>query len=172
MRLSVIFGTRGNEFSFPHLQRIFRALQQQTFQDFQVIVIMDRKFKDKEERDTLLHHCAFEKNFKTLYAKTTFFTNINSDFRPSSHNASNASYVRNYGIAQADTELIQLFDDDNAFGEEYLEKAVAYYDKQKQQQQTEVVICPSMYYRDTDQIQNQGFSHYNYLQSRPMVHYL
>jgi glycosyltransferase involved in cell wall biosynthesis len=131
MRLSVIFGTRGNDFAFPHLQRIFRALQQQTFQDFQVIVVIDRKFEEKAERNTLLNHWEFEKKFRTIFTKTAFFTNINSDFRPPSHNASNASYVRNYGIAQADTELIQLFDDDNDFDETYLETAITTYDEKK-----------------------------------------
>ena len=31
---------------------------------------------------------------------------------------------------------------------------------------------PSLYYRDTTQIQNQWFSHFNYRQSRPVIHLL
>jgi len=46
---------------------------------------------------------------------------------------SNGSYVRNFGMKQAKGELIQLFDDDNGFDEEYLEKAVKYYDEQTPQ---------------------------------------
>jgi len=80
--------------------------------------------------------------------------------------------VRNFGIQQADTELIQLFDEDNWFDEEYLEKAISYHDQQKKQCSEEVVICSSLYYRDTGEIQNQGFSKFCYWQSRPMVHYL
>jgi hypothetical protein len=39
--------------------------------------------------------------------------------------------VRNFGLQQVDTELVQLFDDDNGFDPTYLEKAVKTYDEMK-----------------------------------------
>ncbi|MDR0283074.1 MAG: glycosyltransferase [Candidatus Peribacteria bacterium] len=78
---------------------------------------------------------------------------------------SNGSYVRNFGMKQARTELIQFFDDDNGIYEEYLERAVRYYDEQKKQARGgEVVICSSLYYRDTGELQNQGFKKFRYWQ--------
>ena len=179
MRLSVIFGTRGDVSSHAHLQRIFHALQQQTFQDFQVLVIVDREFADESAFRTFLDtalpsqstsfHIHSMLNKEKSSQKIQFFTHLNSDFLPSQNNA---SYVRNFGIQQADTELIQLFDEDNGFDENYLEKAVQYYDEQKKQLQQKVVICSSMYYRDTGEIQSQGFRRFCYWQSRPIVNRL
>ena len=97
--------------------------------------------------------------------KVTFYTNLHSDFIPQTK--SGASYTRNYLMHQADTELIQFFDDDNGFDATYLERALAYYDHLTKQEQGEVVVCSTVLYRDTHQIQNQGFSHFSYRQSRP-----
>jgi hypothetical protein len=49
MRLSIVFGTRGTPQALLHLERIFHDLSQQTFQNFQVMVVVDRKFEDKED---------------------------------------------------------------------------------------------------------------------------
>jgi len=38
--------------------------------------------------------------------------------------------------------------------------------------QTEVIITPTLYYKNTPQIQNQGFSGYNYRLARPKIHFL
>jgi GT2 family glycosyltransferase len=64
---------------------------------------------------------------------------------------------------------VQLFDDDNGFDPEYLQKAVNYYDEYKARQQREVVICATIYYRDSGKIRSQGFSHFRYWQSRPVI---
>jgi hypothetical protein len=94
MRLSVVFGTRGNEHALPHLERILTCLEQQTFQDFQVIVVVDRKFSTEQERETL------ETSIKSwnlpILQKTKFFTHFNSAFLPPAPGKSNASYVRNF----------------------------------------------------------------------------
>jgi GT2 family glycosyltransferase len=76
--------------------------------------------------------------------------------------------VRNFGLQQVDTELVQLFDDDNGFEETYLKKAVHNYDEKKKLMGKEVVICSTLKYRDTEIIQNQGFSQYRYWESRPV----
>ncbi len=41
MRVSVVFGTRGNEMSIPHLTRIIGCLERQSFQDFELIIVVD-----------------------------------------------------------------------------------------------------------------------------------
>jgi glycosyltransferase involved in cell wall biosynthesis len=166
MRLSVIFATRANEFALPHVKRILQCLYQQTFQDFQVIIVCDKKFEDEQDFNAFYQEIVGDNK---RFEKVQFFTHLNSDFVPSNNNG---SYVRNFGIKAVDTELIQLFDEDNAFDSQYLERAVTLYDSFKQQEQTEVVICSTMLYRDTNQIQNQGFSYFSYWQSRPKVNFL
>ncbi|MDR2540325.1 MAG: glycosyltransferase family 2 protein [Candidatus Peribacteria bacterium] len=135
MRLSVVFGTRGTQQALPHLERIFHDLSKQTFQDFQVIVVVDRKFKDEEDYreflDSSLRFTSFHftQNDSTHSERIHFFTNLNSEFFPQSKGG--ASAVRNFGLQQIDTELVQLFDDDNGFDPEYLEKAVQKYDEMR-----------------------------------------
>ncbi|MDR3169055.1 MAG: glycosyltransferase [Candidatus Peribacteria bacterium] len=94
MRLSVVFGTRGNEHALPHLERILTCLEQQTFQDFQVIVVIDRNFPTERERTAL------ETTIKSwdlqILQKTKFFTHLNSAFLPPVPGKSNASYARNF----------------------------------------------------------------------------
>lgn len=80
--------------------------------------------------------------------------------------------MRNFGLQHANTELVQLFDEDNEFDETYLEHAVKKYDEMKKLTGKEVVICPTLKWRDTEIIQNQGFSHFCYWQSRPIMHLL
>ncbi|MDR2190818.1 MAG: glycosyltransferase [Candidatus Peribacteria bacterium] len=161
MRLSVVFGTRGTE--LQHLERIFHCLAKQTFPDFTVIVVVDNPSPPQ-----LLNHPSLIPQY--LKKNVRIFTADNSDFRP--HSPGKASYVRNFGIQQADTELIQLFDEDNAFDETYLQQAIQHYDEMKKQMKTEVVICSTLKWRDTDIIQNQGFSRFWYGQSRPKVNRL
>jgi hypothetical protein len=82
MRLSVVFGTRGNQQALPHLERILHCLEIQTFQDFQIIVVVDRKFSDDAEYQTFLSSLnlsPFSHN-----DRLQFFTNLNSDFVPHS----------------------------------------------------------------------------------------
>jgi glycosyltransferase involved in cell wall biosynthesis len=135
MKLSVVFGTRGNQQAIPHLERIFHCLEAQTFQDFKILVVVDRKFEGEEEYrgflNSSLRSPAFHSalNDEKHSKKIRFFTNLNSDFVP--QGSGGASYVRNFGLQQVDTELVQLFDDDNGFEETYLEKAVQKYDEKK-----------------------------------------
>ena len=70
------------------------------------------------------------------------------------------------------SHFIQLFDDDNRFDPEYLQTAVNHYKTMRKYFQTEVIITPTLYYKHTPQIQNQGFSGYNYRLARPKIHFL
>jgi sulfur carrier protein ThiS len=85
MRVSVVFGTRGDDYAIPHLQRIFHCLAQQTFQDFKVIVVVDRKFRDEEDYQgfwaTLDCHAL---QYFTRDDRVAVFTQRNADFIPHS----------------------------------------------------------------------------------------
>lgn len=63
---------------------------------------------------------------------------------------------------------MQLFDDDNGFDPEYLEKAVQQYDDYKAHYEREVVVCATIQHRDSGKVRNQGFSHFRYRESRPV----
>ena len=145
---------------------ILHCLERQTFQDFEVIIVCDRFFSHLEWE--ILQYLL---SIKTKIAsKIRLFSHFNSNFTPKS--AWGASYVRNFGILQAKGEFIQLFDDDNRFDPNYLDTALKLYKEKKNELKSEVVITPSLYYRDTPNIQNQGFLKYNYRLARPQINFL
>ena len=142
-------------------------LDVQTFRDFDVNIVCDRNFSKPEESDFLSF---FDSQDLEIIQRTHFITNNNSDFNP--EHWWWASYVRNFGIQKAKGEFIQLFDDDNEVGADFLENCLKKRENLTTETKSECVILPSLYYRDTNQIQNQWFSHFNYIQSRPVLHLL
>lgn len=82
----MVFGTRGNQQALSHLERIFHDLESQTFQDFQVKVVVDRTFKDQEEWNTWYAPLQATSSLCSVRAgqnsRVQFFTNLNSDFLP------------------------------------------------------------------------------------------
>lgn len=145
---------------------ILQCLEKQTLQDFEVLIVCDRFFS-QIDWDILKYFL----NIKIKKAlKVRLFSHLNSNFVPKS--IWGASYVRNFGIKHAKGDFIQLFDDDNRFDPDYIQKALDHYKTQKEHFQTEVIITPTLYYKNTPQIQNQGFSNYNYRLARPKIHFL
>lgn len=142
-------------------------LDLQTFRDFDVNIVCDRKFSKSEESDFLSF---FKEQNLEIINRTHFFTNNNSDFNPD--HKWWASYVRNFGIQKAKGEFIQLFDDDNEVWTDFLENCLKKREEKNSKTKSECVILPSLYYRNLDHIQNQWFSHFNYRQSRPILHLL
>ena len=55
---------------------------------------------------------------------------------------------------------------------DFLERCLKKREEKTSKTKSECVILPSLYYRNIDQIQNQWFSHFNYRQSRPILHLL
>lgn len=159
--ISVVVPSRATDFFL--LDQLLACLEQQTLQDLEVLIICDRYFSEKEWQ-------VFQGHFDSFPLKIRLFSHVNSDFQPQSKGK--ASYVRNHGIKHAKGQFIQLFDDDNAFDADYLEKALNHYKNHSKQYQTEVLITPSLMRRNTNKIQNQGFSEYNYWQARPQIHFL
>ena len=165
MKISVVCGSRANNKEL--LLSFFKSLDKQTFKDFDVNIVCDRKFQKNEELDFI----SFFKNQNLeVLNRTNFITNNNSEFNP--NHWWGASYVRNFWIQKAKGEFIQLFDDDNEVDSYFLEDCLKKREKVTVETKSECVILPSLYYRDTNIIQNQWFSHFNYRESRPMLYLL
>ncbi len=165
MKISVVCGSRAKDKIL--LLNFLKMLDAQTFTDFDVNIVCDRNFTKSEESDFFSF---FQNQDLEIIKRTNFFTNNNSDFNP--NHGWWASYVRNYGIQNVKGEFIQLFDDDNEVGPDFLETCIKKREKKTSEVKSECVILPSLYYRDTWQIQNQWFSYFDYRQSRPVLHLL
>ena len=165
MKISVVCGSRANDKWL--LLHFFQSLDKQTFKDFDVNVICDRKFLKSEESDFISF---FKNQDLEVINRTKFFTNNNSDFNP--NHWWWASYVRNFWLQKAKWEFVQLFDDDNEVDSNFLENCLKKREKMTKETKSECVILPSLYYRNTNNIQNQWFSHFDYWQSRPIIHLL
>lgn len=174
-KLTVVFPTRPN---IQNIMWLLWSLDKQTFQDFKVIVLIDLKLTQKEF-DDLKKECV--NWFKRVKDKVKFISNVNSDFIPQKW----VSYVRNYGIKLADTEFLNLFDDDEIIQPDYLEKSFKIYDiilnevnnlkkdyssqsssEWEKQFKWEFVLVPKLMFRQTWEIQNEGFDYYNFWISR------
>jgi len=155
MKLSVIIPTRGDQ----NMRNSIEYLGNQTFKDFEVIFVVDKHLKDVEEF--------------TSHGNIQYITNLNSSFRSQRDDKEpmigwNASSLRNYWIKAAQGEFILLMDDDERFEDDYLAKYMSLWDKYRAIIKKDFVLTPTLMYRKTWQIQNQGFSHFNYRLSRPI----
>ena len=165
MKISVVCGSRAKDKVL--LLNFFKMLDAQTFTDFDVNIVCDRNFTKSEESDFFSF---FQDQDLEVINRIKFFTNNNSTFNPD--HGWWASYVRNFWIQNVGGEFIQLFDDDNEVAPDFLEKCLKKREQKTSETKSECVILPSLYYRNTDQIQNQWFSHFDYRQSRPVLHLL
>lgn len=156
-KLTVIVPTRPN---IQNIKWIFHSLDIQTFQDFKVILLIDTKLK-KEEFENLKEEAL--KWLKKISKRIFFISNINTDFIPQSW----VSYVRNFWIKLADTEFINLFDDDELFDKDYLQKSFDIRNQKKEKLQKDFILVPTLMFRKTEEIQSQGFDYYNFRTSRP-----
>jgi len=156
-KLTVIIPTRPN---IQNIQWIFRSLDIQTFQDFKVILIIDTKLQ-KEEFENLKEEAL--KWLQNISAKIIFVSNTNTNFVPQSW----VSYVRNFWIKLADTQFINLFDDDELFYKDYLQKSFDIRNQKREELQKDFVMVPTLMFRKTGKIQSQGFDYYNFRTSRP-----
>ena len=165
MQISVVCGSRANDKEL--LLKFLKMLDLQTYSDFDVVIVCDRNFSKEEENEFM----AFFKEQKLgIINRTKFFTNNNSNFNP--NHWWWASYVRNFWMKVAKWKYIQLFDDDNEVSPSFLEMCLDRWENMTHITKCECVILPSLYYRSTNQIQNQWFSKFNYWQSRPTLYLL
>ena len=190
-KLTIVFPTRPN---IHNIKWLLWSLDAQTFQDFKVIGIIDSKFTQTEFDELKNQALEWLKNIKD---RVHFISNVNSDFVPQN----GVSYVRNYGIKLADTEFINLFDDDEILKPDYLKKSFEIYNKilwekwwnkrscaplwkeLSSDSETEdflypslrsgwqFVLVPKLMFRQTWKIQNEWFDYYNFWTSRPHQFY-
>ncbi len=165
MRISVVCWSRAKDEEI--LLNFLQSLEKQTFTDFDVNIVCDRGFDQKTESEFLWF---FQSQQLSILQRTQFFTNLNSEFNP--NHAGGASYVRNLGIQKAKGEFILLLDDDDIIDENFLRNCLGKREMQTKETKTECIILPTLYFRDSNQIQNQWFSKFNYLQSRPVLNLL
>jgi glycosyltransferase involved in cell wall biosynthesis len=164
-KLTIIIPSRPN---IQNIQWIFHSLDIQTFQDFKIILLIDTKLT-KEEFENLQKESL--KWLQNISDKIIFVSNINTKFIPQS----GVSYVRNFWIKMADTEFTNLFDDDELFDSDYLQKTfdIWYEIKdwkaplKKGGRGDWFVLVPTLMFRKTWQIQSQWFDYYNFWTSRP-----
>ena len=177
-KLTIVFPTRPN---IHNIKWLLGSLDTQTFQDFKVIGIIDSKLTQKEFDELKNQALEWLKNIKD---RVHLISNVNSDFVPQN----GVSYVRNYGIKLADTEFINLFDDDEILKPDYLQKSFDIYDvilsemqwneeskkkdsslgsKWQKQSKWQFVLVPKLMFRQTWKIQNEWFDYYNFWTSRP-----
>jgi len=156
-KLTVVIPTRPN---LENINWIFWSLDVQTFQDFKVVLMIDKVLTKEEFEDLKTLSLKWLKNISN---KIVFVSNINTDFVPQQ----GVSYVRNYWIKLADTEFINLFDDDELFDSDYLQKTFDIRNKHKKQIQKNFILTPTLMFRKTGQIQSLWFDYYNFWTSRP-----
>ncbi len=151
------------------LKNLLTCLKNQTFQDFEILIVCDRSFTTSK-RDLFQQEIYQDRKSEKKDQKIRIFSHLNSDFNKDHEGG--ASYIRNFGIKNAKGSYIQLFDDDNEIDPQYLEHTLKLHQTYTQRYQKEVIITPTLMWRNTDKIQNQGFSDYNYRLARPMIHFL
>jgi hypothetical protein len=77
MKISVVCGSRARDLTL--LLKFLKMLDLQTFSDFDVNIVCDRNFTEKEESEII----SFFKNQNLEVTKrTNFFTNNNSNYNP------------------------------------------------------------------------------------------
>ena len=77
MKISVVCGSRAKDKDL--LLNFLKMLNSQNFTDFDVNIVCDRNFTEKEELDFFSF---FEKQNLEIIKHTSFFTNNNSEFNP------------------------------------------------------------------------------------------
>ncbi len=159
-KLTIIIPTRPN---IENIKWIFKSLDIQTFQDFNIILLIDSVLTNAEFSDLKTKALIWLKNINLANKKIKFVSNINTDFVPQSW----VSYVRNYGIKLADTKFINLFDDDEIFKKDYLQKSFDLRNQKREELQKDLILVPTLMFRNTWQIQSQWFDYYNFWTSRP-----
>jgi GT2 family glycosyltransferase len=156
-KLTIIIPTRPN---IENIKWIFKSLDIQTFQDFKIILLIDSRLTETEFKKLKIESLKWIKN---INKKINFISNINTDFVPQSW----VSYVRNYGIKLVDTKFINLFDDDEVFKKNYIQKSFDLRNQKREELQKDFVLVPTLMFRKTWQIQSQWFDYYNFWLSRP-----
>ncbi len=155
-KISVIVQSRWSD--LINMRRSVSCFLKQTHKDKELILIIDQIFTEDSYQKWLKDIFGLE-----IHESIYIFSNLNSKFM---HN--NVSAMRNFGATQAKGEYILFMDDDEDIHADYLTKTIEYRKKLKLVLWKDFVLTPTLMYRHTGEIQNQGFSHFNYWLSRPI----
>lgn len=174
-KLSIVIPSRWN---IDNIINIFWCLQNQTFQDFNVYLVIDIPFDEQwyeSLKSTIINKLNLNsQDFSQWYwirdKKYNLVCNLNSDFNPEIWDG--ASYIRNYWLDLAAWEFINFFDDDVIFENDYLKQSLDYRTSFRNEIWKDLVLTPTLMYRKTGQIQNQWFKRYIFRQSRPQINFL
>ncbi len=174
-KISIVIPSRWN---IDNMLNIFWCLQKQTFQNFNVYLIIDsfldldwyQKIQSNLIKKYKLNPQDFSQGNWVRDKKYNLVSNLNSDF--GSQKGEWASYVRNYGLDIADGEFINFFDDDIIFDDNYLQQSLDCRKSFRNEIWKDFVLTPTLMYRKTWKIQNQWFKRYIFRQSRPQVNFL
>ena len=162
-KLTIVIPTRPN---IDNIKWIFKSLDIQTFQDFKIILLIDSVLTKSEFSELKKRALTWLKNINktsNINWRINFLSNVTTDFVPPFW----VSYVRNYGIKLAKTKFINLFDDDEVFKKDYLQKTFDIRNQKREELQKDFVLTPTLMFRNTWQIQSQWFDYYNFWLSRP-----
>lgn len=126
MKLSIVIPTRGDQ----NMYNILGYFQKQTFKDFEIVFVLDKKNVDLADLPTDPHV-----KYITDHTHTIAYNN--------------ASALRNLGIVHAQGEFIQLMDDDEWFDNDFLQRSLDLWDKYRSIVGKDFVLTPTLMYRKT-----------------------
>lgn len=129
---------------------LLQCISQQSYPEIEVVLCIDRVLTSREfdqisqQVHTLLDPTWVQVSLITPY-NTTFVA------------GQGASYVRNYGADIAAWYYIQYMDDDGLREPDYLQRMVEAYERVRTGAWSDMIVSPTIMYRDTGQIQSQWF---------------
>lgn len=126
------------------------CIAQQTYASLEVILCIDRMI-DGREFDQIskeVHHI-----LDTTWVQVRLITPHNTTFIA----AKGASYVRNYGADSASGDMVLYMDDDGIVDQYFVQNIMDRYDQVYKLVWHDIVLSPTIMYRDTGHIQSQWF---------------
>lgn len=157
--ISLIVQSRG---TISNIKHIISCYIKQNYKKKELILVIDQDFT-QQSYNTRLNNIL---DWKLDFLKTNnicIFSSINSDFTKN-----NVSSMRNFWAQQAKGDYILFMDDDEDFHADFFTKNMEYWKKYRKIIEKDFVLTPTLMYRHTWEIQNQGFSSFNYFLSRPI----
>ncbi len=136
------------------------CFSKQTVVDTELIFVIDEHFTPESYQNWLKE---LEMPTWRLDKKIHIFSNLNASF---THH--NVSAMRNFAVKQAKWDFLNFMDDDEDFPADYFEHSLNLYNHHHKKLKKDLIICPTLMHRHTGNIQNQGFSHFNFRYSRPI----
>lgn len=162
--ISEIIAGRGN--NMTNMKRTVSCFLHQTYKEKELLLIIDQEFTPGEYKQWIDELFDGDQEFPQNH-NIHIFSNLNAQFH---HN--NVGSMRNLWAQKAKGKFILFMDDDEDIPDDYMERHVEYWKKYRNLIKKDFVLTPTLMYRHTGTIQNQGFSHFNYFLSRPIGYVL